>query len=61
MYQGCDSKEELVSRMAKDKVVFDIDKYSVEKALSKVDIYGFIDFCCKNQRYIIRLDDLGNV
>ena len=61
MYQGCDSKEELVSRMAKDKVVFDIDKYSVEKALSKVDFYGFIDFCCKNQRYIIRLDDLGNV
>ena len=61
MYQGCDSKEELVSRMAKDKVVFDIDKYSVEKALSKVDFFGFIDFCCKNQRYIIRLDDLGNV
>ncbi len=61
MYQGCDSKEELVSRMAKDKVVFDIDKYSVEKALSKVDIYGFIDFCCKNQRYIIRLDNLENI
>ena len=35
MYQGCDSKEELVSRMAKDKVVVDIDKYTVEKALSK--------------------------
>ena len=61
MYQGCDSKEELVSRMARDKVVFDIDKYSVEKALSKVDFYGFIDFCCKNQRYIIRLDDLGTI
>jgi len=61
MYQGCDSKEELVSRMMQDKVAFDIDKYSVEKALSKVDIYGFIDFCCKNQRYIIRLDNLENV
>ena len=61
MYQGCDSKEELVSRMAKDKVVFDIDKYTVEKALSKVDFYGFIDFCCKNQRYIIRLDDIANM
>ena len=31
---------------------------AIEKGLKKVDLYGFIDFCCKNQKYIIRLDDL---
>ena len=58
MYQGAISKEDLVSRMMKDQIAFDIDKYTIEAALTKVDLYGFIDFCCKNQKYIIRLDEL---
>ena len=58
MYQGAISKEDLVSRMMKDQIAFDIDKYTIETALIKVDLYGFIDFCCKNQKYIIRLDEL---
>lgn len=57
MYLGCD-KEELVTYMMRDQIAFDIDKYTIERGLKKVDIYGFIDFCCKNQKYIIRLDDL---
>lgn len=57
MYLGCD-KEELVTCMMRDQMPFDIDKYTIEKGLRKVDIYGFIDFCCKNQKYIIRLDNL---
>ena len=61
MYQGCATKEDLVSRMMKDQVAFDIDKYTIEKALAKVDFYGFIDFCCKNQKYIIRLNDIQNI
>lgn len=58
MYLGCD-KEELVTYMMRDQIAFDIDKYTIEKGLRKVDLYGFIDFCCKNQKYIIRLDDLA--
>ena len=58
MYLGCD-KEELITYMMRDQIPFDIDKYTIEKGLRKVDLYGFIDFCCKNQKYIIRLDDLG--
>lgn len=58
MYLGCD-KEELVSYMMRDQIAFDIDKYTIEVGLRKVNIYDFIDFCCNNQRYIIRLDDLG--
>ena len=58
MYLGCD-KEELVTYMMRDQIAFDIDKYTIERGLRKVDLYGFIDFCCKNQKYIIRLDDLS--
>lgn len=58
MYLGCD-KEELVTYMMRDQIAFDIDKYTIEKGLKKVDLYGFIDFCCKNQKYIIRLDELN--
>ena len=41
------------------KIAFDLDKYTIERGLKTVDLYGFIDFCCNNQRYIIRLDNLG--
>lgn len=58
MYLGCD-KEELITYMMRDQIAFDIDKYTIERGLKKVDLYGFIDFCCKNQKYIIRLDDLN--
>lgn len=58
MYLGCD-KEELVTYMMRDQIAFDLDKYTIERGLKTVDLYGFIDFCCNNQRYIIRLDNLG--
>lgn len=57
MYQGAD-REELVSYMMRDQMPFDIDKYPVEKGLRKLDLKGFIDFCCDNQKYIIRLSEL---
>lgn len=55
MYQGAD-REELVSFMMRDQMPFDIDKYPIEKGLRKLDIKGFIDFCCDNQKYILRLN-----
>ena len=60
MYQGAD-REELVSYMMRDKLPFDIDKYPIEKGLRKVDLKGFIDFCCNNQKYIIRLNELDKI
>ncbi len=60
MYQGAD-REELVSFMMRDKLPFDIDKYPIEKGLRKVDLKEFIDFCCNNQRYIIRLNELDKM
>ena len=37
-----------------DKISFDVDKYAYEKELKKMNIEEFIDFCIRNQRYIIR-------
>ena len=60
MYLGAD-REELVSYMMRDQMPFDIDKYQIEKELRNVDLFGFIDFCCKNQKYIIRLNNLDMI
>lgn len=57
MYIGAD-REDLVSYMMRDKIPFDIDKYPIEKGLRKVDLRGFVDFCCNNQKYIIKLNEL---
>ena len=57
MYIGAD-REDLVSYMMRDNMPFNTDKYTLEKGLAKVDIYGFIDFCITNEKYIIRLSDI---
>ena len=57
MYLGAD-KEDLVSYMMRDLQPFDVDKYPIEKELRKIDLYGFIDFCVNNQKYIVKLDEI---
>ena len=53
MYLGV-KKEEFYNYMMRDKIVFDADKYAYEKELKRMDIEEFIEFCIRNQRYIIR-------
>ena len=53
MYLGV-PKEEFLSYMMRDKVSFEVDKYAYEKELKKMNIEEFIDFCIRNQKYIIR-------
>ena len=53
MYLGV-PKEELNDYMMRDKIVFDTSKYAYEKELKKMNMEEFIDFCIRNQRYIIR-------
>ncbi len=57
MYLGAD-KEDMTHYMMRDKVVFEIDDYTVEKQLKKVDLYEFIRFCINNQKHIIRINNL---
>lgn len=53
MYLGI-PKEEFPQYMMRDKIVFDERKYAYEKELKKMNIEEFIDFCIRNQRYMIR-------
>ncbi len=57
MYLGY-SKEEILNRMLKDKIIFELDKYTFERQLATVDLKTFIDFCIKNQRYILKISEL---
>ena len=57
MYLGAD-REELPKYMMRDAIAFDLDQYVMEKNLAKIDLLGFIEFCVKNQRYILRINQL---
>ena len=58
MYLGYDSKEDLLSRMIEDKIVFDASKYPIYKNMKKMNLEEFIRFCIKNNKHILKL---GNV
>ena len=53
MYLGV-PKSEFKEYMTRDNIYFDETKYAYEKELKKMNIEQFIDFCIRNQRYIIR-------
>ena len=53
MYLGV-PKEEFFSYMMRDKMVFEESKYAYEKELKKMNLEEFIDFCIRNERYIVR-------
>ncbi|MEG1495134.1 MAG: hypothetical protein RR047_02560 [Bacilli bacterium] len=57
MYLGA-TEDSFTGYMMRDKIAFDIDKYPVEANLKKLDLIQFIEFCIKNQKYIIRINQL---
>ncbi len=57
MYLGAD-KEEMMSFMMRDKIAFEVEKYPYEKELKKKNILDFIDFCIRNQKYIVKIHEL---
>ena len=57
MYLGY-SKEEILNRMLQDRIVFELDKYTFERGLATVDLKTFIDFCIRNQKYILKIKEL---
>lgn len=54
MYLGIDL-EDTPSYMMRDNIAFDIDHYTNEIQLRKLDIYQFIDFVVRNKRHILKL------
>ena len=57
MYLGV-KKEDLVKYMKRDKILFDVSKYTYERELKKIDLLRFIDFCIKNQKHILKINEL---
>lgn len=57
MYLGA-TKEDMLNYMMRDKIAFDLDKYPYEKQLKKVDLLEFTDFCIRNQKYIVKINEL---
>lgn len=47
-------KDELLNRMMRDNIAFDMDKYPYAKDLGKMNIEEFIDFCIRNKKHIIK-------
>lgn len=57
MYLGVE-KSEMKEYMNRDKIFFDETRYTNEVQLKKIDLYEFIDFCIRNQRHIVKIDEL---
>ncbi len=57
MYLGA-SKEEMLEYMMRDKIAFDVEKYTYERQLKKINLLEFIDFCIRNQKHIVKINEL---
>lgn len=57
MYLGVEENE--VSKyMSRDNILYDSFKYPYERQLKKFDLFAFIDFCIRNQKHIVKIDEL---
>ena len=57
MYLGY-TKDEFPRYMMRDKVPFNIEDYEVEEELASLDLVEFIKFCIKNQKQILRIENI---
>lgn len=53
MYLGI-PKEKMQEYMERDKIFFSANEYAYEKELKKMDLEEFIQFCIRNQKYIMK-------
>lgn len=61
MYLGYNDKEDLLNRMIEDRVGYDLDKYPIDKSLKKLDIISFIEYCIKNSRHILKINNIMKI
>lgn len=57
MYLGCE-KEDFSGYMMRDRIPFEIDRYVVDQNLRKMNLIDFIEFCIRNQKRIVRINQL---
>lgn len=61
MYLGYDTKEAILNRMLEDKIGFDIENYPIDKNMKKMDLEDFVNFCIKNNKHILKLNNVLNI
>lgn len=61
MYLGYNEKEKMLNKMIEDRIGFDLDKYPLDKGLKKMNIKSFIDYCIKNSRNILKLNNIMKI
>ncbi len=57
MYLGI-KEEDMTNYMKRDGILFDRKVYPYQEEISKMDLYSFIDFCVKNQKYIVKIEEI---
>lgn len=57
MYLGI-NLDKMKEMMIRDKIDFNLANYPYEKQLQKFNLYEFIDFCIRNQKYIFKGEDM---
>ena len=60
MYLGYTDKEKLLNKMIDDKIGFDIEKYPLDRSLKKMNLKVFVDYCIKNSKSILKLNNIMN-
>ena len=58
MYLGYNTEETIIDRMIEDKIGFDLDKYPIDKNMKKLNLQEFINFCIKNSKHILKLNNV---
>lgn len=44
--------------MSRDKIAFDVDKFTYEEKLKTMNIEEFINFCILNRKYLVKEEQL---
>ena len=61
MYLGYTDKEKLLNKMIDDKIGFDIEKYPLDRSLKKMNLKVFTEYCIKNSRNILKLNNIIDI
>ena len=61
MYLGYNDKEKMLNKMIEDRIGFDLDKYPIDKSLKKMNIKTFTEYCIKNSRNILKLNNIMRI
>ncbi len=61
MYLGYNDKEAMLNKMIDDRIGFDLEKYPLDKSIKKLNIKSFIEYCIKNSRNILKLNNIMKI